>query len=76
MTKEQEAIETLIREYTKLAYHFTTQSIVLGAVLTILNQEIPDLKDRLTAVLESSSHPSDVGQAMIDEALDYVRTIR
>jgi hypothetical protein len=76
MTKEQKAIDKLTRELTKLMYNFGVQTIVLGGAVAILNQEVPDFKERLITVLESTAHPSDVGQAMIDEAIDYAKTNR
>lgn len=76
MTKEQEAIDKLSRELTRLIYNFTVQTIVLGCVLGVLNDEMPDFKERLVATLESMSDPSDVAQAMIDEAVDYAKSLR
>ena len=76
MTKEQEAIDKLSRQITRLIYNFTVQTIVLGGVLGILNDEVPDFKKRLVATLESMTDPSDVAQAMIDEAVDYAKSMR
>jgi hypothetical protein len=76
MSREQQIVEKLARELAKLIYNFGVQGIILGGVIAILNEEIPDFKERLIAKLESATHPSDAGQAMIDEAIDYAKTIR
>jgi hypothetical protein len=59
-----------------LLYRSGQQTMVLGALLTVLNSEMPDLKQKMLAVLESTTDPSDTGQAMIDEAMDYVKSLK
>jgi len=65
------------REILKqLVYRFGTQSLILGAVMGVLNAEIPEFKAKLITLIESQRHPNLTGQAMIDEALDYVKSLR
>lgn len=59
-----------------LLYRSGQQTMVLGALLAVLNSEMPDLKQKMLAVLESTTDPSDTGQAMIDEAMDYVKSLK
>ncbi len=60
----------------KLVYQFTVQSSVTAALVSVVNQEVPNLKERMIAVLENTATGSLIGQAMVDEAIDYVKTIR
>jgi hypothetical protein len=76
MKEEQNSVAVLREELVKLIYNFTVQAGVMGALIAVLNQEIPDLKDRMIEVLENSRTGSLMGQAMVDEAIDYVKTIR
>lgn len=61
--------------FAQLLYNFAVQSTVTGALLAVLNQDVPDFKQRLIAVLENTTHTSLTGNAMIDEAIDYVKSI-
>jgi len=60
---------------TELLYHFGSQAVLLGVVLAVLNREIPNFKHRLLEVLEQTTASKIVSQAMIEEAIDYVKTL-
>lgn len=67
MTKKEK------RDFNELLYKFGTQSLVLISLLRVLSRNAPDLKDKLAADLEKMRHPHLTGQAMIDEAIDFVK---
>jgi hypothetical protein len=75
MAKQKSPITVLKEELMKLIYQFTVQASVTAALIAVLNQDNPDLKERIVAVLENTRAGSLVGQAMVDEAIEYVRTI-
>jgi hypothetical protein len=58
---------------SKLTYNFGAQSVVMSALLVVLKSQMPDLKNDLIQALENTTHPNIGGQAMIDEAIDFVK---
>jgi hypothetical protein len=61
--------------FTKLLYQFGTQSMTLAAVLGVLNAEIPDFKQKAVGALERLRPSKLTEQAMLDEAIDYLKTL-
>jgi hypothetical protein len=76
MAKEENPIAVLKEQLTKLIYQFAVQASVTAALIAALNQEDPNLKERIVAVLENTRPGSLMGHAMVDEAIEHVRSIQ
>lgn len=51
------------------------QSVIFGALLALLNREIPDFKPRMIAILRQAKHSDPRGQQMIADAIKLIQDL-
>ena len=52
-----------------------SQSVIFSALLALLNQEIPDFKPRMIAILRQAKHADLRGQQMIAAAIMLIQNL-
>ena len=57
---------------TELIFRFTAEALALRCALAVINQEIPDFKNRVIGMIRQVSSSVSAGQAMIDEAVKII----
>jgi hypothetical protein len=71
--KKLTPVETVVNQ---LVYQFGVRGLVLNALIEAICKQMPDTKEHMTAFLKGLDHSHLMAQAMIDEAIDYVKNVR
>jgi hypothetical protein len=73
--KRPRKLDPVAEVLNTLIYQFGVQGLVLNALIDTVSKEIPNSKEKMIAFLAKLEHPKLLAQAMIDEAIDYVRKV-